>query len=181
MSSDAWRTWMLMARLRAVTQRQLSGMRIRCHGDYHLGQVLYTGRDFVILDFEGEPALSLGRRRLKRSPLVDVAGMLRSFDYAAISALIDGRVRPEDVETLAPWAETWRYWVCESYLTAYQDAAKESGLLPRSIQDVRLLLQCYQLEKALYEVAYELNHRPSWTRIPLGGIRGLLRDRGAGT
>jgi maltose alpha-D-glucosyltransferase / alpha-amylase len=168
----------LLTRLRAVSQRQLGGMRIRCHGDYHLGQVLYTGRDFVILDFEGEPALSLGQRRLKRSPLVDVAGMLRSFAYAASSALIDGRVRPEDVETLAPWADLWQAWVSRVFLDAYGQTATPSGLLPRSVDDVRLLLDCYQIEKALYELAYELNNRPTWTRIPLRGIQTLLRHGG---
>jgi maltose alpha-D-glucosyltransferase/alpha-amylase len=166
----------IIARFRSVTQRQLTGMRIRCHGDYHLGQVLYTGRDFVILDFEGEPALALGQRRLKRSPLVDVAGMLRSFDYAAESALLDGRVRPEDVEALEPWMDEWRYWVSRSFLDAYRDTMTPAGLLPRSVGDLRLLVECYQLEKALYEVTYELNHRPSWSRIPLRGIRDLLRE-----
>jgi maltose alpha-D-glucosyltransferase/alpha-amylase len=166
----------LLARLHVVAQRPLGGMRIRCHGDYHLGQVLYTGRDFVILDFEGEPALPLGRRRLKRSPLVDVAGMLRSFDYAAASALIDGRVRPEDVDALARWADVWRYWVSRAFLDAYRETATPSGLLPRSGNEVRLLLDCYQIEKALYELAYELNHRPTWTRIPLRGIRSLLQE-----
>jgi len=166
----------LLARLRAVSQRPLGGMRIRCHGDYHLGQVLHTGKDFVILDFEGEPALSLGQRRLKRSPLVDVAGMLRSFDYAASSALIDGRVRREDVDRLAPWADLWRSWVCRVFLDAYRETATPSGLLPRSVADLRLLLDCYQIEKALYELAYELNHRPTWTRIPLRGLRSLLRE-----
>jgi maltose alpha-D-glucosyltransferase/alpha-amylase len=164
----------LMTRFRAVTQGSLSGMRIRCHGDYHLGQVLHTGRDFVVLDFEGEPARSLGERRLKRSPLVDVAGMLRSFDYAAASALIEGRVRPEDVERLAPWAREWHYWIGRTFLDAYRETAESSGLLPRSVASLRLLLECYQLEKALYEVAYELNHRPAWTEIPLRGILGLL-------
>jgi maltose alpha-D-glucosyltransferase/alpha-amylase len=169
----------LLVRLHGVTQPQLTGMRIRCHGDYHLGQVLYTGRDFVILDFEGEPALSLGQRRIKRSPLVDVAGMLRSFHYAAASALIDGRVRPGDADALAPWADVWWYWVSRSFLDAYRAAAAPSGLLPRSVQETRLLLDCYQIEKALYELAYELNHRPAWLRIPLRGIRSLLQEGGS--
>ena len=167
------------ARFRAVTQRPLTGMRIRCHGNYHLGKVLHTGRDFVILDFGGEPSRTLGERRLKRSPLIDVAGMLRSFDYAAVSALIDGRVRPEDVETLRPWAEEWRYWVSRAFVDAYRQTATVSGFLPRSVGDLRLLLDCYQLEKALYEVALELNYRPLWTWIPLRGIRDLLDGAGA--
>jgi len=166
------------ARLRAVTQRPLTGMRIRCHGDYSLEKVLHTGRDFVILDFEGEPSRTLEERRLKRSPLVDVAGMLRSFDYAAVSALIDGRVRPEDIEILRPWADEWRYWVSRAFVDAYVRTAMPSGLLPRIIADLRLLLECYQLEKALYEVAWELNRRPAWTRIPLRGVRDILEGTG---
>jgi len=166
------------ARFRAVTKRPPTGMRIRCHGNYHLGKVLHTGRDFVMLDFGGEPSRTLGERRLKRSPLIDVAGMLRSFDYAAVSALIDGRVRPEDVETLRPWAEEWRYWVGRTFVDAYRQAAAASGFLPRDIADQRLLLDCYQLEKALHEVAFELNHRPLWTWIPLRGIRHLLAEAG---
>ena len=147
--------------------------------NYHLGKVLHTGRDFAILDFGGEPSRTLGERRLKRSPLIDVAGMLRSFDYAAVSALIDGRVRPEDVETLRPWAEEWRRWVSRAFIDAYRQTAEPSGFLPRSEGDLRLLLDCFRLEKALHEVAFELNHRPLWTWIPLHGIRALLD--GAGT
>jgi len=165
----------LMAHLRAVSQRRLGGMRIRCHGNYHLGEILFTGRDFVILDFEGEHALSLGQRRMKRSPLVDVAGMLRSFAYAARSALLDGRVRPGDVDVLAPWADVWSHWVGRAFVEAYREAVEPSGLLPRSVTDVRLLLECYQIEKALYEVAYELGARPAWTAIPLHGIQSLLQ------
>ena len=169
------------ARLRAVTQRPLGGTRIRCHGDYGLGKVRYTGRDFVVLDFEGEPPRSLEERRLKRSPLVDVAGMLRSFDYAASSALLHGRVRPEDVETLRPWAEEWRHWVSHAFLHAYLQVALPAGLLPRSRDDLRMLLECYRLEKALYEVAWELNHRPAWIGIPLRGVRDLLEGTAAGS
>ncbi|MDH4045612.1 MAG: phosphotransferase, partial [Gemmatimonadota bacterium] len=168
----------LMAHLRAVSQRRLGGMRIRCHGNYHLGEILFTGRDFVIVDFEGEHALSLDQRRMKRSPLVDVAGMLRSFDYAARSALLDGRVRPGDVDILAPWADAWSYWISRAFVDAYRETIEPTGLLPRSANDVRLLLDCYQLEKALYEVAHELNHRPTWTAIPLHGIETLLQAGG---
>jgi len=168
----------LIARLRAVTERRIGGLRIRCHGDYHLGQVLFTGRDFVILDFEGEPTLSLDQRRMKRSPLVDVASMLRSFDYVARSSLLDGRVRLEDIGTLAPWADAWSYWVRLAFFAAYREVIEPSGFLPRNATDVRLLLECYQIEKALYEFTWELQHRPAWVSIPLRGILRLLESDG---
>ena len=94
----------------------MTGMRIRCHGDFHLGQVLFTGKDFVIIDFEGEPAGPITERRLKRSPLRDVAGMLRSFNYAALSKLKNNSIRPEDAVQLKPWARFWDLWVSVNYL-----------------------------------------------------------------
>ncbi|GIW39661.1 MAG: trehalose synthase [Candidatus Binatia bacterium] len=165
-------------RFRAILGRKLSGQRIRCHGDYHLGQVLYTGRDFVILDFEGEPARPLGERRLKRTPLRDVAGMIRSFHYAAHAALSGESpgtvVRPEDRESLAPWAEVWYEWVAAAFLRSYLATAEGAAFLPRTAEEIELLLDFYSIEKALYEIRYELNHRPEWVAVPLGGIVDLL-------
>src|SRR4029078_12964484 len=102
------------ARLRQVTKRKLDGQRVRHHGDFHLGQVLSTGDDFILIDFEGEPARPLSERRYKRGPLRDGAGMLRSFDYAGAAALRDGRLRPEDVTLLKPWTDAWVAWVSAS-------------------------------------------------------------------
>ncbi|HVV88037.1 MAG TPA: maltose alpha-D-glucosyltransferase [Kofleriaceae bacterium] len=157
--------------LARVTQRPLGAVRIRAHGDFHLGQALWTGDRFVIIDFEGEPARPLSQRRFKRSPLRDVAGMLRSFDYAAEAALRDGRLRAEDVAKVAPWARAWRHWVSSAYLGGYLEALHGSRLLPSTAEEIQLLLDFYMLEKCIYEVGYELDNRPDWLEIP---IRGLL-------
>ncbi len=167
-------------RLRSLLDRKIKAVRTRCHGDYHLGQVLYTGRDFVILDFEGEPARPLGERRLKRSPLRDVAGMLRSFHYASVSALLSGRVRSEDMASLEQWAGYWCAWVGTAFLQAYVETAGSAAFLPKTADERRVLLDTHLLDKALYELAYELNNRPDWVRIPLRGIAQLVdRDPGS--
>jgi maltose alpha-D-glucosyltransferase/alpha-amylase len=150
------------------------GRRIRCHGDYHLGQVLVTEGDVTIFDFEGEPARPLDDRRQKSSPLRDVAGMLRSFSYAAMTGLAVATVpRPEDVDRLAPWAEFWEQWVRSMFLRGYRTAAGEASILPRRPEDFETLLDVFLLDKALYEVAYELNNRPDWVHIPLTGVLRL--------
>ncbi len=157
---------------------RLDALRIRIHGDYHLGQVLWTGNDFVIIDFEGEPARSIGERRLKRSPLVDVAGMLRSFDYAAHHPLLDpaheGMIRGEDVPALEPWAAYWRAWMSSSFLRAYLRGVEGTGLVPDDRGRLETLLRVLLLEKAVYELGYELDNRPGWAGIPLRGIRELV-------
>jgi maltose alpha-D-glucosyltransferase/alpha-amylase len=170
-------------RLRTVLARKLTGMRIRFHGDYHLGQVLSTGKDFVILDFEGEPARSLSERRLKRSPLRDVAGMLRSFHYAAYTGLARhdarGGARPEDADRLETWARYWYHWVSLTFLRAYLETARNAGFVPRTVPELQLLLDVFMLDKALYELRYELNNRPDWVTIPLRGILQLLETPSA--
>jgi maltose alpha-D-glucosyltransferase/alpha-amylase len=152
----------LRKRLLAIRDHKLKGSRIRCHGDYHLGQVLYTGKDFIIIDFEGEPARPLNVRKLKDSPLRDVAGMLRSFHYAAqaSSAGLVAGVRPEDAALLAPWSRFWQTWVSVSFLKAYLSVQEIAMILPPSMEDIQLLLDGYILQKALYELGYELNNRP---------------------
>jgi maltose alpha-D-glucosyltransferase/alpha-amylase len=158
---------------RPLLDRKLRGSRIRIHGDYHLGQVLHTGRDFTILDFEGEPARTLAERRLKRSPLVDVAGMLRSFHYAARAALDDtlrtAHVRIEDAPVLEPWLAFWLRWTSAAFLRAYLEAMEDAAILPGTGERA-ILLHALLLEKALYEVGYELNNRPAWVGVPLRGI-----------
>jgi maltose alpha-D-glucosyltransferase/alpha-amylase len=156
--------------LRDVTT---ASARIRCHGDYHLGQILVTEGDVVILDFEGEPARRLEERRTKCSPLRDVAGMLRSFSYAALTALgAATQTRPEDARRLSPWAEFWERWVGAAFLRAYLIATRGAAFLPAP-RDLDVLLRAYVLDKALYELAYELNNRPSWVHIPLAGVLQL--------
>lgn len=163
-------------RFQLIRDRQFTAMQIRCHGDYHLGQVLFTGNDFVIIDFEGEPARPLRERRLKGSPLRDVAGMLRSFHYAAYAALIGkvAGVRQEEFSFLEPWARFWYLWVSVAFLTAYLAVSTRAPFLPENREEIRMLLEAHLLEKAVYELGYELNNRPDWVKIPLRGILDLL-------
>jgi len=167
----------LFARARAIASATPSqaGQRIRIHGDYHLGQVLRSRGDYVILDFEGEPARSLPERRDKQSPLKDVAGMLRSFSYAAYAALNTfAQRRPDDAKNLEPWVTLWQNSVSTEFLRAYQLTinATDPSLIPQH-QQAQLCLVAYLLEKSLYELLYELDNRPMWVRIPLAGILSL--------
>jgi maltose alpha-D-glucosyltransferase / alpha-amylase len=157
---------------------KISAMRTRIHGDYHLGQVLFTGDDFVIIDFEGEPARSLGERRSKNSPLQDIAGMLRSFHYAAYAPLlaeISGReVTQEGLNSLDFWAQYWQTWVSATFLKAYLRTSSSASSIPQSHEELAVLLDVYVITKAVYELGYELNNRPRWLRIPLQGVSKLL-------
>ncbi len=164
-------------KLRLVTRAKADVTRIRCHGDYHLGQVLFTGDDFVIIDFEGEPGRPLSDRRYKRSPLRDVAGMMRSFAYAAENALRSERLRPEDRARLAPWAEAFRAWVCVSFVRTYLAGIAGETYCPKTPELARVLLEFYELEKVLYEVNYELNNRPTWVPVPLAGLARIAAAR----
>ena len=160
--------------LRQLNESDAGATRMRIHGDYHLGQVLRAKGDFVILDFEGEPARSLEQRRSKQSPLKDVAGMLRSFSYAAFSALIQYTTRrPEDFQKLEPWARLWEQSVSAVFLRAYRQVVKNSSIMPTEGPELDRLLNAYVLDKVLYEMVYELNNRPNWVRIPLTGILAL--------
>jgi len=158
----------------------MSASLIRTHGDYHLGQVLWTGKDFVIIDFEGEPARPLSQRRLKRSAIRDVAGMLRSFHYAAqLTGRRHRSTRPEDVDRIVPWVRTWDLWVQSVFLFSYLNAAATEIFVPQTHEELLVLLDAFVLEKALYELEYELNNRPDWVDIPIRGITDLL-DAGPG-
>jgi maltose alpha-D-glucosyltransferase / alpha-amylase len=170
----------LLARARLLTQSSAdrAGLRTRIHGDYHLGQILRTKADFVILDFEGEPARPLDERRAKQSPLKDVAGMLRSFGYAAYSGLNAFLQRrppnnPADARNLESWATLWQNAVSTAFLEAYRSTVSQNPRLIPEPAEAQLLLNAYLLEKALYELLYELNNRPAWVRIPLAGILAL--------
>jgi maltose alpha-D-glucosyltransferase/alpha-amylase len=154
-----------------IADREVTTAKIRTHGDYHLGQVLDTGNDFVIIDFEGEPQRSLAERKQKRSPLRDVAGMLRSFHYAAHSALNElGAERAQ----LGPLAERWSQLMGRTFFRSWIETCAGAPFLPASIDDVRILLDAFLLEKAIYEVLYELNNRPTWVAIPVRGIQQIL-------
>ena len=166
-------------RYRRVLEGRLTAMKIRVHGDLHLGQVLWTGKDVVLTDFEGEPARPLSERRRRRACIVDVAGMIRSFHYAAYGLLADpvaagSAARHQDLAALQPWMNYWYVWTAATFLRGYREAARDATFLPRSDDEFVRLLDAFLLEKAIYEVGYELNNRPDWIRIPLRGIRELL-------
>jgi maltose alpha-D-glucosyltransferase / alpha-amylase len=169
----------LLNRFRTLLSRKIMAQRTRTHGDFHLGQVLHTGKDYVIIDFEGEPARPLTERRIKRSPIRDVAGMMRSFHYAAYTSLFghlgSANVRPEDLAAMEPWARAWNIWISSTYLNSYLQHAQRGGFLPADRDELNILLNVYLLEKALYELGYELNNRPDWVRIPLTGILQLIQ------
>ena len=160
--------------LKSFLARRLNTTRIRVHGDYHLGQVLYTGHDFVIIDFEGEPTRSLYERRLKRLAMRDVAGMLRSFSYACQAAMFSQQVPAERLPELKAWARFWVDSVSAVFLKSYLGTAGSASWVPQSQEDLELQLTTMLLEKALYELRYELNLRPDWVRIPLRGILDLV-------
>jgi maltose alpha-D-glucosyltransferase/alpha-amylase len=170
----------ILERIHSTLGSSITGARIRIHGDYHLGQVLYTGSDFMIIDFEGEPARSLAERRTKRSPLQDVAGMLRSFHYAAFASWMSpspGTKHPlGSADYLNSWAETWAAWVSSGFLTSYLEESGTAAYLPSDRKKLMDLLQLHILEKAIYELGYELNNRPAWVGIPLAGIQLLLNS-----
>ena len=162
------------------TSPAFGGKRIRIHGDYHLGQVLFTGKDFTILDFEGEPMRALSARRLKHSPLQDVAGMMRSIDYAIFYFAKEKITRDADREKLEPWLKLWRDWMSHEFFEGYLEACRGTDLLPPDMKNIRYLTEVLILEKALYEVGYELGSRPAWVTVPLRGINDLLPTLSAG-
>jgi maltose alpha-D-glucosyltransferase/alpha-amylase len=164
----------------ALIGRKMTGSRIRCHGDYHLGQILFTGKDFVIIDFEGLPYRRLSERRIKRSPLRDVASMLRSFDYAAQTVLLThvaSIVQKEELAVFGEWSSFWSQSVCTQFLTTYLTTVSRSDFATRDPREVQLLLEAFLLEKALTELSAELAHRPAWARVPLDGILRQLRAK----
>jgi maltose alpha-D-glucosyltransferase/alpha-amylase len=168
----------LQKRARRILDGRMSGLRIRIHGDYHLGQLLKSGNDFIVIDFEGEPSRPLSERRIKRSALRDVAGMLRSFHYAS-HALLHGQsqhsvIRAEDSAAAETGAAFWYRWVSATFLRSYLAESGDAAHLPRTHEELQVLLDVRLIEKALYEIVYELNSRPDWVHIPLRGVLELL-------
>lgn len=154
--------------------------RIRVHGDFHLGQVLRRGEDFVLIDFEGEPLKPLAERRAKAIALKDVVGMIRSFDYAAHAALFRfAQDDPEVLDRLRPWASAWQTWIAGAFVRQYLSTAANAFFLPPDDESIGRLIHAFVLDKALYELSYELNHRPPWVPIPLEGILSLIQRREA--
>jgi maltose alpha-D-glucosyltransferase/alpha-amylase len=169
----------LLAMIDACAAPESGLAKTRYHGDYHLGQVLLSKNDFVIIDFEGEPARPLAERRAKHSALRDVAGMLRSFNYARWTALRGAAQTGDDAVRLAPLAAAWETEARRTFLRAYEETAAAAGLYP-SFAAARPLLALFELEKAFYELRYELDNRPAWVQIPLAGILALARDESTG-
>ncbi len=163
-----------------VLNQKITAMRTRYHGDYHLGQVLYTGKDFIIIDFEGDPARSLGERRMKRSPLRDVAGMLQSFYFALEKGLQseveDGMVRAETLPLMEQWGQFWYRWVSAVFLNSYLKTASEDSFLPKTRQELQILLGAYLLEKAIYDLGYVLANQPHQIKAQLHRILQLLES-----
>lgn len=169
------------ARLAEFAPLREPAVKIRCHGDYHLGQVLRTGDDYFLLDFEGEPAKSLAERRRKHAPIKDVVGMLRSYDYAAFAGLFAyAEGREGCFERLEPAARGWSANAGAAFTIGYEREVWGGGLYPADPDDANALIDLYTLDKALYELAYELNNRPDWVRIPLRAVAGLLQEGGLG-
>jgi maltose alpha-D-glucosyltransferase/alpha-amylase len=164
--------------LRGLVERRISGLRLRCHGDYHLGQVLFTGNDYFIIDFEGEPGRALTERRIKRSPLIDVAGMVRSYDYAAAQTcmrLVEGMVLvPDDQRALERAGHAWSRWIGAAFLRSYFQHAQQTAFLPASREELRVLLNALLLERAMHEVAHELNTPPNRVGVPVRGMLDIL-------
>jgi maltose alpha-D-glucosyltransferase/alpha-amylase len=167
----------IISSLQKITGKRLSAMKCRIHGDFHLGQALFTGKDFVFIDFEGEPAHSLGERRLKRSPLRDVASMIHSIHYAAMTTLAHHcAVHPDDSDLLEPWLEAWYAYVSGSYLKAYLHTMKNSPLIPSDRKELEIMLRSYMIQRGVHEMGHELIRHPEVVDLHLRGLEMLLRE-----
>ncbi len=163
--------------MQKIFRKKISTMKIRIHGSYHLNHILYTGKDFVIVDFEGESTRPLSERRLKRSPLRDVAAILRSFEYVAFRALQQhASLRAEDIVLLESWIKPWCYYVNGVFLHSYINTVGKAPIVPMDKEDFQVLLKAFLLEKAFYELGYELENRPDWAIIPIKGIKNILQS-----
>ena len=169
----------VLARFDRLRTNKLDARRIRVHGDLHLGQILRAGNDVTFIDFEGEPGRPMGDRRILRSPLTDVGGLIRSLDYAGRSAvdtaIARGLVPPSDVGDLDAGRDRWTAATTATMTRAYFDTVASSGLVPADVDDARLLLDVYVLQKGLYEIRYELSNRPDWVHWPLSAVAEMVR------
>jgi maltose alpha-D-glucosyltransferase/alpha-amylase len=168
----------ILQKLRRLWEGHIDAVRIRNHGDYHLGQLLHTGKDFLIIDFEGEPSIALSERRLKRSPLNDVAGMMLSFRYAAYAGLVQqtehGSLQEGQTKAAASWQRYWSAWNSVAFLRSYLESSQGAPYLPPNETDLRILMEAAMLRSAVYKVGYELQNRPDWAKIPLQAILDLM-------
>jgi maltose alpha-D-glucosyltransferase/alpha-amylase len=165
----------VLAVMKKIYAKKLDVVKIRIHGNYHLGQVLFTGKDLAILDFGGDPTRSYSERRLKRSPLRDVAGMIRSFSYAAYEGLfLNNGLKPEEVQKLTHFARLWAHYINGFFMHAYLETVEGSSFLPKTKDDLRVMLNTYLLEKSIYSLNYELNYRPDRVIVPVKIIQAVL-------
>jgi maltose alpha-D-glucosyltransferase / alpha-amylase len=163
--------------LKRIYEKKLDVVKIRIHGNYDLSHVLFTGKDMAICDFGGDPMRSFSERRLKRSPLRDVASMIHSFNYAAYAGLLlNNQIRKEDISKLTPFAEMWIQYVSGLFMQSYLDTVQSSDFIPDDQHDLGVLLQTYLLEKAIFDLNHELKERPDWVMVPLRIIKAMLSD-----
>ena len=167
----------ILGQYKKILKNKISAQKISIHGDYHLGQILSTGDDFIIIDFEGEPVRSPGERRLKYSAFRDVGGMLRSFHYAVYSVFFQrSKIRPEDAEFIQQWIEPWFYYVSGAFLNSYRNTTEGYPFIPADTEQLSILLNMFLLDKSIYEIEYELNNRPDWVIIPMHGIKFIMKQ-----
>ena len=169
----------LVDALKPILGDKITAGRLRCHGDYHLGQLLFTGKDFVIIDFQGDSERPLGERRIKRSPLTDLAGLLRSFHLASMVALHGGAVRPDDIAQLRPWVRSWRQWASAVVLKAYLERAGDAPWLPADIEELARLLSFYLTERAIEGLRQDLERHPERVGMDVHILLQVLEERGS--
>jgi maltose alpha-D-glucosyltransferase/alpha-amylase len=168
----------ILTRFEPLLHQRISALRIRCHGDYHLEQVLYTGKDFVIMDFDGGGDTALTERRRKRSPLRDLAGMIRSFHYAAMIPLLEGGTMREADRTVAePWAHHWHTWIAAAFVRGYLNSAGDAAFLAHDPEQLTMLLDRFVLAKTFHELGNELNYPGERLIIPLQGVTQMLASK----
>ena len=161
-----------------IYDHKIPVMKIRTHGDFHLEQVVWTGKDFLINNFEGDSSKSFSDRRILRSAMRDLASMIRSFHYVAYSRILSEEFSQQRKEgDLEEWAEDWHYYVSRLYIKGYFDKSENADFIPEDVEDFRILMHTFLLEKALMELNYEIKNRPEWTIIPIRGITAIIRYR----
>ena len=172
----------MINRLRQLVSIKINAGRIRLHGDYRLEEILSAGNDFMFFDFAGDTTRPMSERRLKQSPLKDVADLLRSFHYAALASLYEqvetGTIPTERLRDLEPWATTWYRWVSAAFLRTYLQGMAGTGLLPPDEVTTAVLLEAFMFDKAARELTWEVHNRPTWAQIPAQGILELLGNLG---
>lgn len=167
----------VLRKMKRIYQRKIDALKIRIHGNFDMKQVIFTGRDLALLDFHGDPSRSYSERRLKRSALVDIAGMIRSIYYVAYEGfIINNGSDAQEKEKLLPFVHAWIHYVSGFFLHAYYQTIGGTHIIPDNRDDLRMMLENYILEKMVYSLHYELNRRPEWAVVPLRAIRTLIED-----